>query len=531
MVRTSKRRCNKKDQKKVKKGLFTGFMKKTDRYKNIYEGDFKNGKKCGKGSMKYSCCRRCIYDGEWRNNSHHGKGKIVYCNKRTYEGEFKYGYYDGQGKMTYSNGDMYKGQWKDGRKHGNGQMIYATGQVYYGEWRKNKYHGYGKMVYFFNREYHGEWQSGFYHGKGKMIINQGTFEGDFYKGRIVKGIMNYENQDIAEIFGQELVHGKTHLRGRAFYTNGNSYTGSFYDTNIAYGCAFTRQGVGCMIYANGDKYNGGWVDGCKDGHGKYIYANGDIYEGQWKYGKKFGIGKYTYTNGRILQGTFSRCMYNSHDVEKYVTVEDNDKYTRKLMEEIKHGEDLDDNSIFHYDGRIFHFEKNVKKFCVYFDKLSKKRYFQIMYCGKLIFSLEIHSNHSDEEIFMFIRNLDCLELCNKNEITIEEFDKINCPISMYSMINPITLCCGHTFDEKNLNKLIFENSYEVQNCPLCRREITNYYVNDEIDNILRKCRFQYNNVVIEPEFLQLLKKTNAADLLNFKKANPNAWANNIVPNE
>lgn len=523
MVQASKRKANKKkNQKKVKKTSFTGFTKKTDRNKNVYEGNFKNGKRCGKGKMKYSCCRCCIYDGEWRNNFYHGKGKVVYCRKRTYEGEFRYGYYDGEGKMAYSNGNVYNGKWKDGRKHGVGQMMYSNGQIYYGTWRKNKYHGYGKMLYPFDMEYHGEWEFGLYHGKGRMIVNQGIFEGDFYKGRMIKGNMYYENQDVVEIFGPELVYGKTHLRGRAVYDNGNSYEGSFFD--ITYRCAFIKQGIGCMNYANGDKYIGEWVNGCKEGHGKYLYANGDMYEGQWKYGSKFGNGKYTYTDGRNLQGIFSRCMYNSHDVAKYVTVEDNDKYARKLMEEIKYGEDLDDTSVFRY-------EKAVKKFCVYFDKLSKKRYFQILYCGKLIFSSEIRSNHNDDEIFMLIRNLDCLELCNKNEITVEELDKINCPISMYPMINPVTLCCGHTFDEKNINKFILENSYEVQYCPLCRREITNYYVNDEIDNVLKKCTFQYNNVIIETEFLQLLKKTNAVDLLNFKKANPNAWVHNIVPNE
>ena len=521
MVRTSKKKPTKKNQKKGKRIPFTGFMKKTYRDKSIYEGDFKNGKRCGKGKMKYPCCRHCIYDGEWRNNSYHGKGRIVYCRKRTYEGEFKNGFDDGNGKMIYKNGDVYIGQWKDGIKHGDGKMVYTSGQVYEGEWKNGRYDGYGKILYPFSMEYHGEWESGLYHGKGRMIVNQGIFDGDFYKGRHVRGTMNYENQDVVEIFGPEIVYAKKYLRGRAVYANGNKYEGSFLD--ISYRCAFIKEGIGCMIYKNGDKYMGEWVNGCKENYGVYTYANGDKYEGDWKHGIKCGRGKYTYTDGRILQGIFSRCMYNSHDLKIFVVVQETDKFIRKIMEEVKYGEDLEDTSIFRYD-------KISKKFCVYFDKLSKKRYFQILYCGKLIFSCEIHSNHSDDEIFILIRNMDCLELCNKNEITVDEFDKIICPISYSPMINPITLCCGHTFDEKNMNRLILENSYEVQNCPLCRREITNYYVNDEIDSILRKCKFQYNNVVIEPELLQLLKKTNVTDLLNFKRANPNAWINNIVPN-
>ena len=37
-----------------------------------------------------------------------------------------------------------------------------------------------------------------------------------------------------------------------------------------------------MIYSNGDRYNGEWMDDIKNGHGEFIYSNGDRYVGEWK---------------------------------------------------------------------------------------------------------------------------------------------------------------------------------------------------------------------------------------------------------
>jgi len=43
-----------------------------------------------------------------------------------------------------------------------------------------------------------------------------------------------------------------------------------------------------MEFANGDKYNGEWVDGEKEGTGQYTYSNGDVYLGNFEKGKKSG---------------------------------------------------------------------------------------------------------------------------------------------------------------------------------------------------------------------------------------------------
>lgn len=55
-----------------------------------------------------------------------------------------------------------------------------------------------------------------------------------------------------------------------------------------------------MTYSNGDKYNGNWKDGKKDGTGtiflyrvgEYCYANGDKYNGEWQDDGISGKGNY-----------------------------------------------------------------------------------------------------------------------------------------------------------------------------------------------------------------------------------------------
>ena len=57
-------------------------------------------------------------------------------------------------------------------------------------------------------------------------------------------------------------------------------------------------------YANGDKYEGDFVDDKKHGKGVYVYANGDKYEGDWLDGKKHGKGVITFADGNKYEGDF-----------------------------------------------------------------------------------------------------------------------------------------------------------------------------------------------------------------------------------
>tara|TARA_B110000285_G_C14637682_1_gene386230 strand:- start:307 stop:465 length:159 start_codon:yes stop_codon:yes gene_type:complete len=49
-----------------------------------------------------------------------------------YEGDWKNGKRSGYGSFRYTNGDIYNGLWLKNKKNGDGFMKYANGDVYNG---------------------------------------------------------------------------------------------------------------------------------------------------------------------------------------------------------------------------------------------------------------------------------------------------------------------------------------------------------------------------------------------------------------
>lgn len=129
----------------------------------IYTGDFKNGKRSGKGIMTFNTGGKydgqwkedekdgygvenfkdgAIYTWEWKNDKKEGKGVMRYKDVEgkdagSYEGEWKNDLFDGRGIIISENGDKYDGEWKTGLKQGLGIMTYANGSNYNGQWKEN----------------------------------------------------------------------------------------------------------------------------------------------------------------------------------------------------------------------------------------------------------------------------------------------------------------------------------------------------------------------------------------------------------
>ncbi len=55
-----------------------------------------------------------------------------------------------------------------------------------------------------------------------------------------------------------------------------------------------RNGKGRMIHADGDVYDGDWVNGESEGQGCHTSMDGTQYKGQWKKGEELGFGGVTY---------------------------------------------------------------------------------------------------------------------------------------------------------------------------------------------------------------------------------------------
>ena len=64
-------------------------------------------------------------------------------------------------------------------------------------------------------------------------------------------------------------------------------------------------GQGIMIYADGNQYNGVWVDNAMHGQGSYTWKNSKRkYEGMFEKGLKHGEGVFTWNNGTTITGTW-----------------------------------------------------------------------------------------------------------------------------------------------------------------------------------------------------------------------------------
>ena len=94
------------------------------------------------------------YEGNFKNGKHDGKGTLRWKTGDTYIGLFKDGKFDGQGVMTWASGASYDGEWENDKKHGQGtEMIGDQGvhpivsTVYVGTFHHNQRHGLGKMTY------------------------------------------------------------------------------------------------------------------------------------------------------------------------------------------------------------------------------------------------------------------------------------------------------------------------------------------------------------------------------------------------
>ena len=93
-----------------------------------------------------------------------------------------------------------------------------------------------------------------------------------------------------------------------------------------------REGIGEMLYPNGDRYYGTWRFGDRlagfltyangnvyvgqfarrtlqndrndPSEGEMRYADGTVYNGAWRDGKPHGVGKFTDVDGTVLEGRF-----------------------------------------------------------------------------------------------------------------------------------------------------------------------------------------------------------------------------------
>ncbi|MDB9871761.1 caspase family protein [Alphaproteobacteria bacterium] len=262
-----------------------------------------------------------------------------------YTGDYKGNQYHGLGTLILSNGDKYKGEWKNNVIEGQGTYIWSNGEKYIGEWKKDKRSGFGTNVWVNGEKYIGEWKNGKRNGQGTNTdpngrIQEGIWKNDkfSYAQKTPNNKFNYAlkktNFDLCNIISsnighQILVH-KEEVKRRGLdcfalnqqkkntrqkvkslascppfppfhncfgifkWKTGDKYEGEWKNGN--------RNGEGVFTWKTGDKYEGEYKDGKRHGQGILTYSNGSKYLGEWKNGKRNGQGTNTQANGKVTEG-------------------------------------------------------------------------------------------------------------------------------------------------------------------------------------------------------------------------------------
>ena len=268
---------------------------------DIYKGNLEGGQRNGYGEMFFTCGD--IYKGFWEDDEFHGRGEFVEGKTgNKFVGDFKYGLPHGEGSKIFNDGghrSCYEGEWKKGQRHGKGRMTYSDGGWYYGDWVEDKKHGKGAETIFKNAlgckkiTYTGPYVEGKWEGENaRLAYDGGKFPG-YYYGAMRAGLKNGYGVEVHpksnNKYSGEWENDHYHGKGLMEYAlrRGDVVRG-YYDGGWVQG---KKNGYGVELYAKtGDKYTGNFTKDKRNGKGKIVYANGGYYDGGWRNGKKHGEG-------------------------------------------------------------------------------------------------------------------------------------------------------------------------------------------------------------------------------------------------
>lgn len=244
--------------------------------KGSYTGRLVNGVPNGKGHFestendlsKYPY----IYDGEWVDGKRQGKGTNLLPTNDKYEGEFVGDRRNGYGVIQYKDGGRYEGEWKDGLRHGKGKYITSPKRIamdYEGEWKNDKPDGEGTIF---------DWPMGLTTiGKYTGQVKDGKPEGKGHFEVTKDNTSSYPHQYPC-VYDGDWHLGKRHGKGKIIWPKGDKYEGDWFEGK--------RHGKGVMLYSDGSSYNGEWQNNMRQGRGKFISHDGWIHEGYWVNDKK-----------------------------------------------------------------------------------------------------------------------------------------------------------------------------------------------------------------------------------------------------
>lgn len=228
----------------------------------MYEGEFKDGKRHGRGVMKFGNGDQ--YEGEWRLDAMNGSGSLKLAIGVNYTGTFLEGRFNGIGKLVFTHGDSYEGGFLAGLRSGRGTSV-SGDNVYEGDWKEDKKQGVGKLSIRGKLVYEGHWLADRREGKGTAYYPfgqeyVGMWKDDRPNGSGTQYVVLAEGQTL-KLYEGEMVNGKRHGKGVYYYANHHGGEES-------------------------DRYEGEFADDLFHGSGKLFYKNGAAMESKWVNGQR-----------------------------------------------------------------------------------------------------------------------------------------------------------------------------------------------------------------------------------------------------
>ena len=111
-----------------------------------YDGACRNGLADGEGVARGSA----VYEGEFKAGKKHGRGRKVWPTGDSYEGTFVADAREGEGIYRWGGaspwaGDFYWGYYRQDKRHGRGLYAWGNGDRFEGEWKDDLRYGYSAM--------------------------------------------------------------------------------------------------------------------------------------------------------------------------------------------------------------------------------------------------------------------------------------------------------------------------------------------------------------------------------------------------
>jgi hypothetical protein len=279
------------------------------------------------------------YDGDFKDGKKHGQGTVTFADGGKYVGDFKDDKYNGQGTYTWANGEKYVGEWKNGKHHGQGTRTMANGYSYVGEFKYNYRHGRGIQTYADGRVQEGIFIDNNFVRAEKINpppVDQQTDVAinderrkldadrqvqnklpicppvDYSKNTHLERVAKWHNcfgryvsklNDAFEgdVMEGEFRNGNLNGQGTYYYLANNGFKGQKYVGEFKDG---KKRGQGTFTFPNGEKYVGEFKEDQSNGQGTYTHANGDKYVGEVKDWQFHGKGTYSFADGRVQEGIF-----------------------------------------------------------------------------------------------------------------------------------------------------------------------------------------------------------------------------------